>query len=82
MYFCQPVSKHFSLNTVCSTLTPHPDNVNFLKTFHFEESPRCTSHEHVFFISFLRAELYVKYICMHVCLCKCVHICVSQNVKM
>lgn len=82
MYLCQPVSKHFSPNTVCSTLTPHPYKVSFLKMFHFEESLRCSSYERVFFISFLSAQPYVKYIFMCMCVCVCVYISVYlKNVK-
>lgn len=80
MYFCQPVSKHFSFNTVCSTLTSHPDNVSFLKMFYFEESPKCNSHEHVFSISFPSAQSYLKYIFVCMCLYVSAHIylCVSK----
>lgn len=69
------LSASTSLSILFAQTSPPPShNVSFLKMFHFEESPRCSSHKHVFLISFVSAQPHMGYIFVCMCLFMCIYI--------
>lgn len=58
-----------------------PTIFSFLKIFHAEGSPRCSSHKHVVFISVLSAQSYVEHIFVCMCVCVYISVCLKSGKK-